>query len=114
MRVRILTIALFAGLAAVALPGCSDRGEEVSLSWLVERQASFDGEYLATRGTVRKFDDPEHYWIEDDAASNRVAIEPADQVAGLVGREVRISGRFSYRRDAGRRIVPESVQVIDD
>lgn len=71
----------------------------------------YDGERVSTTGHVRSHPDPEHYWLEDDDL-NRVAVHPDSAVKSLVGKRVRVVGRFRYARDAGRAIEADEVEVL--
>lgn len=106
------------GFAAVALAvlvaGCpADDGTpvEVSLAELVAEQQDFDGRTVQTQGIVRTFDDPRHYWIEDDLP-NRVELQPDEVAEPHVGQEVRVTGRFSYADDRGRVIEVDEITPI--
>ena len=60
-------------------------------------------------GTVRHFQDPLHYWIEDDDL-NRVALKPVENVEAHLGKRVRVTGVFHYQENAGREIELESIR----
>ena len=102
-------MAVFLWVAAL-LAGCSDTIEDIPLATLVEHQAEYDGRTLTTAGTVRTFDDPLHYWVEDDNL-NRVAVEPDEAVADLVGKRVRVTGEFSADRVRGRILQASDITV---
>ncbi|WP_018935737.1 hypothetical protein [Thioalkalivibrio sp. ALJ24] len=97
------------GLAAVLagmvlLAGCGgETTSQVTLDQLAGAAADFDGEMVEVTGRVETFEDPRHYWIEDDP-QNRVAISPEQTVADRVGEEVRLVGRFSYSPEDGRSL----------
>jgi hypothetical protein len=106
------------GLAAIALAvllaGCPAEDEtpvEVSLAELVAEQREFDGRDVETQGVVRTFDEPRHYWIEDDHP-NRVELLPDEVAEPYVGQEVRVTGRFSYADDRGRVIEVDEITPI--
>ena len=65
--------------ALIGLAGCdySDAPQAAPLRMLAEQPADYDGELVTTAGTVRHFQDPLHYWIEDDDL-NRVALKPVE------------------------------------
>ena len=69
-------------LAMVTLiSGC--RGQltvTVPLPMLVNNPAAFDDRHIVTQGVVRHFNDPLHYWIEDEQL-NRVEIFPHQEIA---------------------------------
>ncbi|MCG5500835.1 hypothetical protein [Ectothiorhodospira lacustris] len=87
--------------------------QAVPLMMLVNQPASHDGRLITTEGTVRRVEDPLHYWIED-AQLRRVAILPDALIAPYLGREVRVTGRFSHAPDQGRRLQAEHVIPLDD
>jgi hypothetical protein len=93
-------------VVAAAAPACSRHHHgpvDVTLSSLARYQESYQGELVRTRGVVRTFEASGHYWIED-SEPNRVAIEPVALVAPLLGREVRVVGRFHFDDQTGRVI----------
>ncbi len=94
------------------LAGCGASDAEVSLANLADYQQGYDGRDVVTEGVVRTFDDPRHYWIEDDDL-NRVAIEPDRSVADHVGERVRVQGRFSASPEAGRLIEAQAVSPLE-
>jgi hypothetical protein len=59
---------------------------------------------------VRTYEKPRHYWIEDDKL-NRVALQPEDQLPALVGRTVRVVGKFRYGPSTGRIITIEHMEL---
>lgn len=113
-RLRTLRCA-FLCICAMALAGCTpgDGIEDVSLAELAASQQQWDGRSVRVRGTVRGFDDPRHYWLED-ALINRVGLLPPEVIAPHLGREVTIVGRYTYARDRGRRITITSIETFDD
>lgn len=76
---------------------------DVSLATLATQEDAYKGKLVRTRGVVRTFEPPRHYWIEDDHP-NRVALEPEELVAPLVGQEVGVVGRFDFNDRKGRVI----------
>jgi len=92
-------------LTLLALAGCEPEQTpvEIELALLVEQPANFNGRLVQTAGTVRGFDSPRHFWIEDEA-THRIGLLPADFVAPYVDTEIEVIGRFSYVADEGRRI----------
>ena len=111
---RRLPVLLLSACLALLGSGCGRGGDpvEVSLAELAARPQAWDGRTVHTRGTVRGFDDPRHYWVED-AGLNRVGIVPAERIAPHLGREVAVVGRFTYARDQGRRITLGSIEAYD-
>ncbi len=84
----------------------------VTLAELAADQDRYDGTVVSTEGVVRSFDDPLHYWIEDEDV-NRVELVPHDEVAPLLGEEVRVVGEFTFDRDQGRLITVDRIEPID-
>lgn len=106
---------LVAIATALVLTACGSDGttpEDVSLAELAARPQAYDDRTVRTRGIVRGFDDPRHYWLEDPRI-NRVGLEPMDIIAPHLDREVTIVGRFSFSRDRGRRIKIGSIEAYD-
>lgn len=101
-----------AGLLLVfaALVGCGGGPPPVAttLSALKAAQDDFDGRRVIVSGTLRSFDDPEHYWIENSAL-DRVALEADEPLQARVGEVLEVHGRFTYDRDEGRRIDVELI-----
>jgi hypothetical protein len=106
-----------ASLALVVLVGCGTSTQDgptaVELAELAGDQEGFHGEVVVTEGVVRSFDDPLHYWIED-ADVNRVELVPEELVEDHVGDEVRVTGRFTFRDDEGRRIEIDEFEVLTE
>lgn len=99
LKPLITTLVLTALLA-----GCGgERVSPVTLEQLAASAPAFNGELVETEGVVNRFDDPEHYWLEDDAI-NRVAVTPGSAVRDHLGESLRVVGRFSYHPEEGRRI----------
>nr|WP_051074948.1 hypothetical protein [Thioalkalivibrio sp. ALJ16] len=95
---------IVAGTLALLLAGCGgERVSPVTLEQLAASAPAFNGELVETEGVVNRFEDPEHYWLEDDAI-NRVAVTPKSAVRAHVGESLRVVGRFSYHPEEGRRI----------
>jgi len=103
---------LAAVLMLLLLGACSDTTTDVPLAALVEQQAEYNGQTLSTTGTVRTFDEPRHYWIEDDDL-NRVAIEPDEAVSDFLGKRVRVTGDYRADREAGRILEATQVTILD-
>jgi len=99
--------------AALSLVGCSD-GQgvaEVPLPVLAEQPAAHDDSRVATQGVVRHFDDPLHYWIEDEDL-HRVEIFPHERIAPYLGEAVRVQGHFRFSPTEGRRLTLQSVERL--
>ncbi|MEW6645903.1 MAG: hypothetical protein AB1450_01725 [Pseudomonadota bacterium] len=105
-----MKLMLAAAMCMLLLTACGTNSGSVTLETLVDMQREYDGERVATRGVVRTFDNPRHYWIEDDKL-NRVALLPEDQLPPLVGRAIRVVGKFSYSPSTGRIITIERMEV---
>ena len=101
---------LAAALCAVLLTACGANSGGVTLETLVEMQNEYNGERVATRGVLRTYDHPRHYWIEDDKM-NRVALQPEDKLPPLVGRTLRVVGKYSYSPSTGRIITIEHMEL---
>jgi hypothetical protein len=99
-RPLLATAALLGLLAAVS---CGSSAIDASLGQLVRRQQAYDGRLVITRGVLRGYDTPEHYWIED-AQGNRVELIGLTRPVSRLGSQLRVEGRFLYALDRGRRI----------
>ncbi|MCL7942200.1 glucose-inhibited division protein B [Halomonas sp. ATCH28] len=106
-----LAVTLIAGLL---LTGCGGEApaSEVPLPVLANNPAVHDDSRVATRGVVRHFEDPLHYWIEDEDL-NRVEIFPHERVALHLGEAVRVEGHFRYSPREGRRLTLESIERLE-
>ena len=103
---------LFALAALTVLFGCGDPTPvRTSLSALAAAQLEFDGRQVVVSGTLRTFDSPRHYWIENEAL-DRVALAGADELASHVGRTIEVSGIFTYDRNVGRRIEVKELRTL--
>ena len=101
---------LFAGLL---LGGCSDENAvaEVPLAVLASNPAAHDDSRVATLGVVRRFEDPLHYWIEDEDL-HRVELFPQERIAPYLGEAVRVQGHFRFSPTEGRRLTLESIERL--
>ncbi|MGY8871626.1 MAG: hypothetical protein ACKVJE_14410 [Pseudomonadales bacterium] len=90
-------------IAALVLVGCGEKPKQVSLAVLTESAASFDNSQVITRGIVRRFQVPLHYWIEDEGL-NRVEVFPQERVALFLGETVFVEGHFRFSETEGRRL----------
>ncbi len=96
-------LAMVLGMAGMLAACGGERVSPVTLEQLAASAPAFNGELVETEGVVNRFDDPEHYWLEDDAI-NRVAVKPGSAVRDHLGENLRVVGRFSYHPEEGRRI----------
>lgn len=103
---------VLSAMVMLALLGCSETTADIPLATLVAQQAEYDGQTLSTHGIVRTFDEPRHYWIEDDEL-NRVAIEPDEAISDYVGERVRVTGDYRADRKTGRVLEAAEVTVLD-
>ncbi len=94
------------------LAACADPAPLVTdLVALSEAQKDFDGREVVVRGTLRTFDQPRHYWIEN-ASLDRVAVRGAGEIGQWVGQTIEVRGTFSYDPGAGRRIEVKEIVVL--
>ncbi|MBD3895114.1 glucose-inhibited division protein B [Halomonas sp. ML-15] len=108
-----LAVALLVG-GTLAVGGCGGDGKrEVPLYVLASEGSAYDGQRVVTQGVVRRFDDPLHYWIEDQDL-NRVELFPHEAVADHLGQQVRVSGTFRLGESGGRRMTVAGLTVLDD
>ncbi|MCH8533213.1 MAG: glucose-inhibited division protein B [Saccharospirillum sp.] len=105
-------LVLPAVVALAVLAACSETTKEIPLATLVAQQAEYNGQTLSATGIVRTFEEPRHYWIEDDDL-NRVAIEPDEAVSNYVGERVRVTGNYRADRETGRILMATEVIVLD-
>lgn len=109
---RRVPLAILAGSLWLAACGVTDTApSDVALADLVLEQDRYDGQMVRTHGVVRTFDEPRHYWIEDDDV-NRVEVVPQDAIRPYLGDEVEVVGRFTFRDDEGRRITAKEIDDI--
>ena len=66
-----------------------------------------------TQGVVRRFEDPLHYWVEDQDL-NRVELFPHDAVAEYLGEQVRVSGTFRLGERGGRRLTVTRLETLGE
>lgn len=90
------------------LSGCDDSPRETTLSALSAAQKDFNGRRVMVSGTLRTFDTPRHYWIENESL-DRVALEGVTNLVPKVGQSIRVQGTFHYDQDKGRRIKVEKI-----
>jgi hypothetical protein len=105
---------LWVGACIMALTACgggNDRVSEAPLAVLASNPEAHDGTRVATDGVVRHFEEPLHYWIEDEDL-NRVEIFPHEAIAPHLGDPVRVVGHFEYSPEQGRRLTLERVEPL--
>lgn len=105
-----LAVLLAAGLAACQPD--SPILPDVSLAELTQQPQLYDGQTVRTRGTVRSFPQPRHYWLEG-TLTQRVGLLPAEQIAAHVNRQVTVTGRFSYSPQRGRYLHIDAIMPYD-
>lgn len=107
---RRLGAAIVVAIAVSACGPSSGDTATLTLDELVRFAERYDDQTVSTSGILRTHDDPEHYWIEDNAL-NRVEIRPMDRVDELVGKTIRVEGEFSYSRKTGRILRVDELTV---
>lgn len=110
---RAWALVFFAGIALLGCAGGTTPPQAVSLADLVAEQDVYDGSVVIVEGTVQTHDQPRHSWIED-AEQHRVEVFTHDAVADLVGRRIRLTGRFTFRDDRGRGIDIDELEVLGE
>ena len=109
MRIKLL----IAFATTLLLVGCGESAPtKTTLSALSQVQKDFDGRSVMVSGTLRTFDKPRHYWIENDAL-DRVALEGAINLAPLESKTVTVTGMFRYDSNAGRRIEVDELVALE-
>jgi len=95
------------------LAGCdySDAPQGAPLRALAAEPESYQGSLVATSGVVRGFDEPEHYWIEDEAL-NRVALAPKETARDHLSQRVQVVGTFHYDPGRGRWLEVRDLQPL--
>lgn len=104
-RVAFLIAAASIVLLVGLLAGCGDqrRANGVTLAVLTTSPTDYDDSRVITSGVVRCFEEPLHYWIEDDDL-NRVEIFPHEKIAPYLGEVVLVEGHFRFSTAEGRRL----------
>lgn len=113
MTVNARRIAAPALAVMLLLAGCDyrDAPQGAPLRALAAEPESYQGSLVATSGVVRGFDDPEHYWIEDEAL-NRVALAPMETARDHLGQRVQVVGTFHYDPGRGRWLEIRAVSPL--
>lgn len=104
------------GVAAIVLllAACGSGGiRDVTLGQLVADEREYSGDQVRLRGTVVRFENPEHYVVEDER-SNRVEVRPLEDIAPFDGMLVEVTGRFTFSEDRGRLLELEEVEAVDE
>lgn len=98
-------------LAVLILLGCSENQQlkQVTLSMLANSNANYNNTHVITSGLVRRFEDPLHYWIEDENL-NRVEILPHKIVSPFLGQVVQVQGHFSFSVNEGRKLILTNIK----
>jgi hypothetical protein len=107
---------ILVGVAALVLLAVSCGGggiRDVTLGELVADEGEFSGDQVRLRGTVVRFENPEHYVVEDER-SNRVEVRPLEDIAPFDGMLVEVTGRFTFSEDRGRLLELEEVEAVDE
>ena len=86
---------------------------KTTLSALSEAQKDFDGRQVIVSGTLRTFDTPRHYWIENEALDRVALLEGTINLAPLVSQTVTVRGMFRYDSEAGRRIEVDELVALE-
>lgn len=108
MRIKLL----MAFTVTLLFVGCGASAPvTTTLSSLSAAQKDFDGRLVVVGGTLRTFDTPRHYWIENDGL-DRVALEGTTDFAPLVGQTVTVRGTFHYDIETGRRIEVDDLMTL--
>ncbi|MFY0990564.1 hypothetical protein [Halomonas sp. C05BenzN] len=105
-------VALAACLLLAAC-GAEEEASRVPLPVLASNPAAHDDTRVVTQGVVRHFEDPLHYWIEDEDL-HRVEIFPHEMIAPYLGEAVRVEGEFRFSTSEGRRLTLGSVEPLVD
>lgn len=98
-------------VATILVAGCADSAPvTTSLSALSQAQTDFNGRRVTIHGTLRTFETPRHYWIENDTF-DRVALEGVEDLAPWIGQRIEVRGTFFYDSETGRRIEVEAFRL---
>ncbi|SDL69211.1 hypothetical protein SAMN05192555_106106 [Franzmannia pantelleriensis] len=114
MWLRLVASLMLIVAMTINLSGCGGGDDrEVPLYVLAGEGSAYDGQRVVTQGVVRRFDDPLHYWIEDQDL-NRVELFPHDAVVEQLGQRVQVSGTFRLSERGGRRLTVSSLVVLEE
>jgi len=99
-------------VVAAMLTACTEPTPvRIDLAGLKEYQVDLDGQPVVVSGTLRTYEAPRHYWIENESL-DRVALEGDEDLAPLVGKTLEVSGVFLYDPDQGRRIEVDQLRTL--
>lgn len=101
------------GAGVVGCTGSPSEPRVVTLAELVADQDAYDDSTVIVEGTVRTYDQPRHFWIEDED-QHRVELFPHELVEDLVGHRLRVTGHFTFVDDRGRGIDVEELDVLTE
>lgn len=102
---------LFSFLLSVLFAGCAQEPRDTDIASVVALQQDYDGQLVRVEGKVRKFDDPLHYWVEDNEL-NRIRLTPDEAAADHVDQPVQVTGHFRYDSEEGRRMEVEELRPL--
>ena len=108
IRLRLAAIAM-----AALLPAACGQPSAVSLRSLAADSAAHDGEQVAVVGTVAEVTEADgaterHLLLQDDA-QHRVQLVPLEAAEPHIGANVRVTGRYTFDPDRGRRLEIEEI-----
>lgn len=99
-------------LVAALLAACAEPTPiRIDLEELKADQTDLDGVPVVVSGTLRTYEAPRHYWIENESL-DRVALEGDEDLAPLVGKTLEVSGVFHYDATRGRRIEVDQLRTL--
>jgi hypothetical protein len=101
-------------LAVLAVAACGEEAPRiVTLESLAFEADELDGVLVMTSGVVREFDETEaleHHIVIEDAAQNRVELQPVELAEPHIDERVSVVGRFSFDEETGRRLEVERIE----
>lgn len=108
-----MKLAAIAVVCLMTLASCgSNSPTDVAVAELSAHPHAYDGKTVRARGIVRSFNQPLHYWLEDERV-NRIGLSPNELISPHLDREVSIVGTFSFSRERGRRIEITRIEPFD-
>lgn len=102
----------FLSLLTVLMAACAQEPRDTDIASVVALQQDHDGQRIRVEGRVRSFEEPLHYWVEDEEL-NRIQLLPEEAASDYVDTEVRVSGRFHYDTGEGRRLEVEEIESLE-